>query len=103
MAAFIPRKDEEANALALAKVKADKERESKAGYDGTWVAHPGLVPVAREAFAKVMGGKQHQKDVLREDVTFTDADIVNFEVSGGKITEQGLRLNLNVGTLYIEI
>ncbi len=102
MAAFIPRRDESANALAFAKVKADKERESKAGYDGTWVAHPGLVPVAREAFAGVLGDADHQKHVMREDVTFTDADIVNFDVEGGEISEEGLRLNLNVGTLYIE-
>ncbi|MCB0037147.1 MAG: malate synthase A, partial [Anaerolineales bacterium] len=102
MAAYIPRKEEEANKLAFAKVKADKERESKAGYDGTWVAHPGLVSVAREVFAAVLGDKPHQKDVLREDVDVQAADLLNFTVPDGQITEAGLRLNLNVALLYIE-
>lgn len=102
MAAYIPRKEEEANKLAFAKVKADKERESKAGYDGTWVAHPGLVPVAREAFTAVLGDKPHQKDVMREDVDVKAADLLNFNIPNGQITEAGLRLNLNVALLYIE-
>ncbi|MFT5193014.1 MAG: malate synthase [Cellvibrionaceae bacterium] len=102
MAAFIPRKDEGANELAFAKVQADKVRESNAGYDGTWVAHPGLVPVARAAFQHVLGDAPHQKHVMREDVTFTDKDILNFKVDGGEITETGVRHNLNVGILYIE-
>ncbi|MFK7802216.1 MAG: malate synthase A [Anaerolineae bacterium] len=102
MAAFIPRKDVAANELAFAKVQADKTRESSAGYDGTWVAHPGLVSVARAAFEHVLGDAPHQKHVMREDVTSTDRDILNFKIEGGKITETGLRHNLNVGILYIE-
>lgn len=102
MAAFIPRKDTAANELAFAKVKADKVRESSAGYDGTWVAHPGLVSVAREAFEHVIGDAPHQKHVMREDVTSTDADILNFAIDGAEITEAGVRQNLNVGVLYIE-
>lgn len=102
MAAYIPRKDPQANELAFAKVKADKERESNAGYDGTWIAHPGLVDVAHDAFANVLGDQPHQKHRLREDVQVTEADLLNFDIKDGKITEEGLRLNLNVATLYIE-
>ncbi|MDX1903841.1 MAG: malate synthase A [Thermonemataceae bacterium] len=103
MSAFIPsRKDEEVNKNAFAKVKADKELEASNGYDGTWVAHPDLVAVAQEAFDKVLGSKKHQKEILREDVQVTAEDLRNFSIEGGKITEQGLRANINVGILYIE-
>src|SRR6185503_16719857 len=72
MAAFIPsRKDEEVNRAALAKVREDKEREVRQGFDGTWVAHPDLVPVAREVFDHALGDRPHQKDVKREDVAVT--------------------------------
>ncbi|MGM0555811.1 MAG: malate synthase A [Myxococcota bacterium] len=101
MAAFIPSKDEEANERAFREVKADKEREARQGYDGTWVAHPGLVPVAREAFENVLEGRPHQKDELREDVDVTAEDLLNTEIEGGEITEDGLRLNINVGIQYI--
>jgi len=102
MAANIPRKDPKVNEVAFDKVTKDKERESSDGFDGTWVAHPGLVPIAREVFEKVMGDKDHQKDRLREDVSVDAADLINFDIPDGKITEDGLRLNINVALLYIE-
>ncbi|WP_448528080.1 malate synthase A [Raineya sp.] len=103
MSAFIPsRKDEEVNKNAFAKVRADKELEATTGYDGTWVAHPDLVPIAQEAFDKVLGSNPHQKHILRQDLHLSDKDLLNFTIEGGKITEQGLRTNINVGILYIE-
>ena len=100
MAAQIPIKnDPVANEDALAKVKADKVREANNGHDGTWVAHPGLVPVALEAFDAVMPGP-NQIDRLREDVNVTAADLVKFEPEG-PITEAGLRLNISVGVQYL--
>lgn len=103
MSAFIPsRKDEEINKNAFAKVRADKELEAFTGYDGTWVAHPDLVPVAQEAFDKVLGSNPHQKHRLREDLQITEKDLLNFRIEAGKITLQGLRTNINVGILYIE-
>ena len=102
MAAFIPTGDPKTNEEALGKVRRDKERESKAGFDGTWVAHPALVEVAREPFDEVLDGAPHQKDRLREDVDLKAADLVNFEIPGATITEEGLRTNINVGIQYIE-
>ena len=101
MAAQIPIKnDEKANAEAFAKVRADKEREASDGHDGTWVAHPGLVPVALEAFNAVMKSP-NQIDRKRKDVTVSAADILDFGPQG-PITEQGLRTNVSVGIQYIE-
>jgi malate synthase len=103
MAAFIPsRKDVEVNEIALAKVREDKLRESGDGFDGTWVAHPDLVPVAMEVFDKALGDQPHQKDCLREDVSVKPEDLLNFVVPGGQITEAGLRQNISVGIQYIE-
>jgi len=103
MSAFIPsRKDEEINRNAFAKVKADKELEAKNGFDGTWVAHPDLVAVALTEFEKVLGANPNQKYNLRQDVQVTAQELINFQVEGGKITENGLRMNINVGILYIE-
>lgn len=103
MSAFIPsRRDEEVNKVALEKVTADKEREAGQGYDGTWVAHPDLVAVAVEPFNKAFGNRVNQKDNLRADAQYKDADYLTFSIQGGKITEAGLRLNINVGILYIE-
>lgn len=103
MAAFIPsRKDAEVNRVALGKVREDKVRESRDGFDGTWIAHPDLVPVAREVFEEVLGDQPHQKQRLREDVRVSASNLLNFEVKGGQVTEAGLRLNINVGILYIE-
>src|SRR6267154_1921821 len=100
MAAQIPIKnDEKANAEAFAKVKADKEREASDGHDGTWVAHPGLVPVALEAFDAVMKGP-NQIGRKREDVTVRAADILDFGPQE-PITENGLRTNVSVGIQYI--
>jgi malate synthase len=100
MAAQIPIKDDpQANEEALAKVRADKEREAGNGHDGTWVAHPGLVPIAVEAFDAVMPGP-NQLDRLREDVEITAKDLITF-VPEGPITEDGLRLNISVGIQYL--
>jgi malate synthase len=100
MAAQIPIKnDPTANEEALAKVLADKEREAGDGHDGTWVAHPGLVAVALEAFDKHMP-TPNQINRLREDVTLTAADLLKFEPEG-PITEKGLRTNINVAIQYL--
>jgi malate synthase len=100
MAAQIPIKnDEEANNTALNKVKNDKLREAKAGHDGTWVAHPGLVKVAMDIFNEYMPDA-NQLVNLRDDVQVTEADLMT--VPKGTITEEGLRININVGILYIE-
>jgi malate synthase len=100
MAAQIPIKsDPEANALALHKVREDKLREAGDGHDGTWVAHPGLVPLALEIFNERMPGP-NQLDRLREDVYVTAADLLT--VPEGPITEAGLRVNINVGLRYLE-
>jgi malate synthase len=101
MAAQIPIKnDEKANAEAFVKVKADKEREANDGHDGTWVAHPGLVPVALEAFDAVMKSP-NQIDRQREDVHVTAQDILQFGPEK-PITEKGLRTNISVGVQYLE-
>lgn len=102
MAAFIPnRKEPDVTERALRKVREDKEREAKDGFDGTWVAHPDLVPVAREIFEKRLNGKPNQKERLRNDVDVTANDLVNFAIEGGTITEAGVRHNLNVALQYI--
>ena len=101
MAAQIPVKnDEKANAEAFAKVEADKEREANYGHDGTWVAHPALVPVALEAFNKLMPQPNQIATKKREDVKVGAADLVKFEPET-PITERGLRLNINVAIQYI--
>ncbi len=100
MAAQIPIKDDpEENARALAKVRADKERESRDGHDGTWVAHPGLVPIATEIFDANMP-TPNQLTRLREDVQVTQGDLLR--VPDGTISEEGLRHNINVGVQYLE-
>jgi malate synthase len=103
MAAFIPsRRDPEINRVAISNVRQDKQRESQDGFDGTWVAHPDLVAIAREEFDKVLGDKLHQKEKLREDVKAEASDLLNFVVPDGKITEAGLRTNINVAIQYID-
>ena len=100
MAAQIPVKgDEHANDAAFAKVRADKEREARDGNDGTWVAHPGLVPVAREVFDRLMPAG-NQLENMRDDVQVTQADLL--EIHSGDKTEAGLRENIRVGIQYIE-
>jgi malate synthase len=103
MAAFIPnRRDPEVTETALRKVREDKERESSDGFDGTWVAHPDLVPVAMEVFDRVLGDEPHQKHRMREEVRIEGRDLLNIPVPGGTITEQGVRNNINVGVQYVE-
>jgi malate synthase len=103
MAAYIPsRKDPEINERALAKVREDKERESRDGFDGTWVAHPDLVAVAKEPFNKLLGKKPHQKERLREEVQVAAKDLLNFNIASGEISETGLRNNINVAIQYLE-
>jgi malate synthase len=100
MAAQIPVKgDQQANEVAFAKVRADKEREATNGHDGTWVAHPDLVPVAMEVFDRMMPAP-NQLSKKRDDVHVTQADLI--EVHKGKRTEEGLRENIRVGVQYIE-
>ena len=102
MAAFIPsRRDAEVNERALAKVREDKERESGDGFDGTWVAHPDLVPVAREVFDGVLGNRPNQKDQLRPEVEVTGRDLVDVRIPGGRVTEAGVRANVSVGLAYL--
>jgi malate synthase len=99
MAAQIPIKnDDDANRIALDKVRADKEREVGDGHDGTWVAHPGLVPIAMEIFDKHMPAA-NQLDRLREDINISAADLL--QVPTGKITESGLRANINIAIQYL--
>ena len=102
MAALIPsRRDEEANAKALDGVRADKEREVKQGYDGTWVAHPDLVPVAHEVFETGLGGAPNQLSFQRPDVSVSAADLLSLADTPGAITEAGLRTDVNVGFQYV--
>ena len=103
MAAFIPnRRDPEANEQALTKVRNDKDREAGDGFDGSWVAHPDLVPVARASFDAVLGDRPNQKDRLREDVSVSAADLIAIDSLDAKPTYQGLIDAVQVGTRYIE-
>ncbi len=102
MAAFIPsRRDPEVNAKALAKVREDKARESGDGFDGSWVAHPDLVPVCQEVFDGVLGDRPNQLDRLRDDVHIGAADLLAVAKTPGGITEAGLRNNISVGLQYL--
>jgi malate synthase len=102
MAAFIPsRRDPSINERAIAKVREDKEREAGDGFDGTWVAHPDLVPVAMEVFDRVLGDRPHQKHRLREEVSVGPDDLVEISVPGGKLTEAGFRGNVSVALQYL--
>ena len=102
MAAFIPsRRDPDANERALAAVQADKVRESGDGFDGTWVAHPDLVPVAREVFDGVLGERPNQKERVRPEVRVTSTDLLDVAVPGGAVTEAGVRANASVGLAYL--
>ena len=103
MAAFIPnRRDPEANEQAMTKVRADKDREAADGFDGSWVAHPDLVPVARESFDAVLGDRPNQKERLREDVHVTAAELIAVDSLEAKPTYAGLVNAVQVGTRYIE-
>jgi malate synthase len=103
MAAFIPsRKDPEVNARALAKVREDKQREAEQGFDGSWVAHPDLVPVCREVFDEVLGERPHQVDRQRDDVSVGPAELLDLASAPGAITRAGLHGNVEVALLYLE-
>jgi malate synthase len=102
MAAFIPsRRDAAVNDIALAKVREDKEREASQGFDGTWVAHPDLVPVAFEAFDAVLGTRPNQIERRRDDVDVGSADLLAVASTPGAVTEEGLRNNVSVGIQYL--
>ncbi|MBA2476886.1 MAG: malate synthase A [Actinobacteria bacterium] len=102
MAAFIPsRRDPAVNATALARVREDKVREASDGFDGTWVAHPDLVPVAREVFDDVLGTRPNQVEWRRDDVSVGPAALLDLRVPGGRVTEAGLSQNVGVGIEYI--
>jgi len=102
MAAQIPIKNNpSANSAAMDKVKADKLREVKAGHDGTWVAHPDLASIAMDIFNEHMP-TPNQLHVRREDVVISAKDLLNTNVSGGKITEKGIKDNIEVGLIYCE-
>ncbi|MGA5302285.1 malate synthase A [Nucisporomicrobium flavum] len=103
MAAFIPsRRDPAVNEVALAKVREDKEREAGDGFDGSWVAHPDLVPVCREIFDRVLGDRPNQLGKQRPDVDVAAEDLLNVAATGSAVTETGLRNNVSVALQYLE-
>lgn len=103
MAAFIPsRKDKEVNEVAINKVRDDKLRESNDGFDGTWVAHPDLVPLALEVFEKHLAGKPQQKHRKLDDIEHTAKELLNFNIRGSSISESGVRQNISVAIQYLE-
>jgi malate synthase len=90
------------NEVALAKVREDKEREAGDGFDGTWVAHPDLVPVATEEFDAVLGERLNQVERLREDVEVSAADLLSVPDTPGEITDEGVAANVRVGIGYLD-
>jgi malate synthase len=103
MAAFVPsRRDPKVNETALSKVREDKEREAGDGFDGTWVAHPDLVPVATEVFDRQIGKRPHQKERTRDEVRVTPAQLTDLTVPEGQVTEAGVRNNESVALQYLE-
>jgi malate synthase len=103
MAAFVPsRKDPEVNETAFAKVREDKQREAGDGFDGTWVAHPDLVPVAMEVFEAVLGDRPNQVDRRRDDVSVERGDLLDVRVPDGDVTDEGVHDNVSVGLQYLE-
>ncbi len=103
MAAFIPSRDEEVNRVAFDKVRGDKQREAGDGFDGSWVAHPGMVATCREVFDEVLGERPNQVDNLREDVSVTAADLLDVASTPGEVTEAGLRANIDVAIQYLAV
>ena len=102
MAAFIPsRRDPEVNERAFAKVREDKTREVRAGFDGSWVAHPDLVPLCAEVFDEALAGRDNQLDVTRDDVSVAAADLLAVGETPGERTEAGLRGNVRIGMQYL--
>jgi malate synthase len=103
MAAFIPsRRDPAVNEVAMARVRDDKERESRDGFDGTWVAHPDLVPLATEIFDALLGDRPNQKERLRDEVIVSAAQLLDLHVPDGRVTEAGVRLNVSVALQYLD-
>jgi len=102
MAAFIPSKDPEINEVAFAKVRDDKTREAADGFDGSWVAHPGMVELCKEVFTAVLGDRPNQLDRQREDVHVTADQLLDVASTPGDVTEEGLRSNVSVGIQYLE-
>ena len=102
MSAFIPsRRDSTVNATAFEQVRGDKAREADQGFDGSWVAHPDLVPVCREVFDSVLGERPNQVDRRRDDVRVSRADLLDVASTPGAITREGVRLNVDVGIRYL--
>jgi malate synthase len=101
MAAFIPSKDPAVNEQAFAKVEADKRREAGDGFDGSWVAHPGMVETCKAVFDAVLGSQPNQLGKLREDVSVTAADLLDVAATPGEVTEAGLRNNVSVAIQYL--
>src|SRR3954463_13506355 len=102
MPALTPsRRDPEANERALAGVRADKEREAGDGFDGTWVAHPDLVPTAMEQFDAVLGERPNQVERQRDDVDVTAGELLAVSETPGEVTEEGVRSNVSVGIQYL--
>ncbi|GGX88253.1 malate synthase A [Streptomyces hiroshimensis] len=102
MAAHVPGRDKEAHEAALARVRLDKEREAEDGFDGSWVAHPGLVPVCRDVFGAVLGRRPHQIDRTRDDVDVSAADLLAVRRISGPPTREGVRANVAVALRYFD-
>jgi malate synthase len=102
MAAFIPSKDEQTNERAFAKVRDDKTREAGDGFDGSWVAHPGMVALCTEVFSSVLGDSPDQRGTLRDDVEVSADQLLDVASTPGEVTEAGLRSNVSVGLQYLE-
>ncbi|MEV0373288.1 malate synthase A [Streptomyces sp. NPDC050636] len=102
MAAHVPRHDAQADGAALARVRLDKEREAEDGFDGTWVAHPGLVPLCRDIFDGVLGGRPHQMDRTRDDVDVSADQLLAVRRTAGPPTENGVRANISVALRYFD-
>jgi len=102
MSAFIPsRTNEEVNKIAIEQVSKDKECEVAEGYDGTWVAHPDLVKIAKDTFVKGLNGQANQVEKQRDDVNYRESDLINIKVEGGKVSEEGVRVNISVALQYL--
>ena len=103
MAAFVPnRRDAKVNEMAMSRVREDKLRESSDGFDGTWVAHPDLVAIARDVFDKCLGGRPHQKARLREDVRVEPRELLHVHIPNAELTETGVRGNVDVALQYLD-
>ena len=102
MAAFIPSRDEDVNKAAFEKVRDDKTREAGDGFDGSWVAHPGMVALCTEVFDDVLGQRPNQLDKTRDDVSVTAEQLLDVRSTPGSVTEAGLRSNISVGVQYLE-